>query len=120
MSKDEEHVSLDLTVNGESISLGERSHHYLLLILARHRLKDAALPQGEQGWVYSEELSRLLRLSETHVNIQIYRIRKQVGTTFPPTFSASPVLERRPGQLRFGYNDIQVFGGHAVESLATQ
>lgn len=120
VSKNEEHVSLDLTVNGESVSLGERSHHYLLLILARHRLKDAALPESEQGWVYSEELSRLLRLSETHVNIQIYRIRKQVGTAFPQASSTSPVLERRPGQLRFGYKNIQVLGGHVMESLATQ
>ena len=119
VSKNEEHVSLDLTVNDESVSLGERSHHYLLLILARHRLKDAALPEGEQGWMYSEELSRLLRLPETHVNIHIYRIRKQVSTAFPQASLASPVLERRPGQLRFGYKNIQILGGHIVESHAT-
>lgn len=114
VSKDEEHVSLDLTVNGEHFSLGERSHHYLLLVLARHRLKDAGLPDSEQGWVYSEELSRQLRLSEAHINIQIYRIRKQLGATLPQAFSASPLLERRPGQLRFGYKNIQVLGGHFV------
>ncbi|BCD96656.1 FHA domain-containing protein [Marinagarivorans cellulosilyticus] len=118
VSKDEEHVSLDLTVNGEHFSLGERSHHYLLLILARHRLNDAALPDSEQGWVYSEELSRQLRLSEAHINIQIYRIRKQLGATLPQALSASPLLERRPGQLRFGYKNIQILGGHFAERHA--
>ena len=115
-STNEEHVSLRLVVNNETYELGERNHHYLLLVLARHRLKDneKELNPADQGWVNKEVLTQMIGLSEQHVNIQIYRFRKQVIETIPNP-ELHQVIERRPGEVRFAYTSVLIEGGFVSE-----
>ena len=63
------------------VPLGARSHHYLLLTLARMRLKDVERgePAATAGWVDQEELGRLLQFSPERLNLDIFRARRQFG-----------------------------------------
>ena len=40
VSQDEEETQLSLRVDDQEMDLGTRSHHYLLLLLARTRIQD--------------------------------------------------------------------------------
>jgi hypothetical protein len=113
VSQDEEHVSLTLQVGEQKISLGERSHHYLLLLLARKKLEDkmAGVAIGEQGWILTAEFTKMLGLSERHINIQIHRIRKQLIGLYPSYFNDHSVVERRIGALRLVGDSILIHGG---------
>lgn len=113
VSQNEEHVSLTLIVDGEQISLDERSHHYLLLSLARKRLEDKLLnvSEPEQGWIDKDLFSKMLGLQENHINIQIYRFRKQIISILPNAMVLHKAIERRAGELRFAYDNIDIIGG---------
>ena len=111
VSQDEEYVELQLRRGAQTVELGARSHHYLLLLLARQRLKDAAAAEGPdtgQGWLHTEELMAMLAVPETHLNVQIFRARKQFlkagcGSELVP-------VERRPGAglLRIGTDRLAI------------
>lgn len=122
VSHDEEHVSLKIAHGQNTIDLGERAHHYLLLTLARQRLKDAetGLDQETQGWIELDQLSDMLNLEASHLNIQIFRARKQVNGALPELSSLPPVVERRVGSLRFGYSDFQIMRGSGIEGTLCQ
>ncbi|MCX4029674.1 FHA domain-containing protein [Endozoicomonas sp. SM1973] len=114
VSQNEEHVFLKIQFTHQEIDLGQRTHHYLLLLLARKRQEDkvAGLQATEQGWIDKELLSDILKLSENHINIQIYRFRKQlISALLPKTTSFPQVIERRRREVRFGYEDIDIQGG---------
>ncbi|MES2824675.1 MAG: FHA domain-containing protein [Pseudomonadota bacterium] len=117
-SQNEEHVSLKLVVNNSIIEFGERNHHYLLLLMARQRLTDQekGIDRMEQGWIKKDVLVQMLGMAEQHINIQIYRFRKQVASTLPHSTTLHQVIERRPGELRFAYNNITIKGGFQNKS----
>jgi len=94
VSQDEESTSLTIIENGLEIDLGVRSHHYLLVHLLRHR--------SVQG---NEELG----LEETHMNIQIFRARKQVAATLPAASGHSKLIERRRGALRTSISKFEIY-----------
>lgn len=104
VSLDEEHVHLIAECQGRVIDLGARGHHYLLLTLARRRLKDAAAgaPEASCGWAYQEEFSHDPSMGGQQLNLDVFRIRKQFGTL--PLTDAANIVERRPRtrQLRIG------------------
>lgn len=109
-SLDEEDVDIEVRdEDGATIAtLDNRAHHYLLLILARQRLEDAAHAPDEQGWLYQEELTRMLRTDDSGLNLHVFRARKalaQVGVE-----DAATLIERRSGsrQLRIGVSDLTV------------
>src|ERR1019366_7808090 len=56
VSLDEEHVELSVSSGGRVLYVGARPHHYLLLTLARQRLKDAVrgVPESEHGWLRTD------------------------------------------------------------------
>lgn len=114
VSKNEEHVSLCIHFGKQTIDLGERIHHYLLLMLARKRLEDgeSGLEDGEQGWIDNKLLSRQTGLDENHINIQIYRFRKQlIKACSSSTLSATQliqIIERRRGELRFSLKTVYI------------
>jgi hypothetical protein len=58
VSRDEEYVELRVTSGGHPVDLGSRTHNYLLLTLARHRLHDLArgFSDTTSGWIYQEDL----------------------------------------------------------------
>lgn len=117
VSLDEEHVFLSITQDQRRLDLGERVHHYALLTLARRRLADRAsgIDPHSQGWIDTELLSKMLGLEAAHLNIQIFRMRRQIALALP----ASPdVIERRRGQIRFGTPPVSIARGSAIEAAA--
>jgi hypothetical protein len=109
-SLDEEDVRIAvLDDRGEAIAtLENRAHHYLLLVLARQRLADAALPAEQQGWLYQEELVRMLRTDDSGLNLHVFRGRKALAQA--GVEDAATLIERRSGsrQLRIGVSDLAV------------
>jgi len=108
VSRDEEHIELTAHVGGKAIPLGHRAHSYLLLTLARARHDDAGLPEAEQGWVYHDELSQRMNLSEGHFNMLIFRARQQLAQAGPA--EGTELIERRRGsrQIRLGVPDLRI------------
>ena len=117
VSMDEEHVFLRIQSDEDTIDLGERAHHYMLLTLARQRLKDAeeGLDQETQGWIETDRVADMLGIDPSHLNIQIYRSRKQINDALSELQNPPHVIERRFGGLRFGYTGFQIMRGSTVE-----
>lgn len=120
LSLDEETTELQLERNGQALDLGVRSHHYLLLQLARHRAEDGArgLDSKSRGWVYADALATELGLDSTHMNIQIFRARKQLADSLPHVPAQQEVLERRGGKIRFGGDNIKIYKGEQLTLAA--
>lgn len=118
VSLDEEHVFIQFTHNNQNFYLGERAHNYLLLTLARQRLKDISqgLDSSSQGWLDIETLSSLLRHDPSHINIQIFRARKKMAELAKDTFTPLAIVERRLGSVRFPYSNIEIYKGDTKES----
>jgi hypothetical protein len=104
VSQDEEHVELHVEAGSTWHDLGARAHNYMLLYLARHRLRDgdAGLPPTSCGWVYQDEMCEALRLDPERLNVDVYRIRRQFAAL--EVLDPAEVLERRPRtrQIRVG------------------
>nr|WP_324256921.1 FHA domain-containing protein [Cellvibrio fontiphilus] len=115
LSLDEETTQLELRQQ-QVLDLAVRTHHYLLLQLARHRAEDAArgLDSKSQGWVYAEDLAAELGLDSTHMNIQIFRARKQLSDMLPDALGQHCLLERRGGKIRFGCEKFKIFKGEQL------
>lgn len=105
VSRDQEQVHLRVDVAGREHDLGVRTHHYLLLTLARRRRQDEqrSTDPNEAGWVYSDELARMLGLDPEHTNVMVFRARDQFRQK---GLEPSRLIERRPAsrQVRFGYS----------------
>ncbi len=116
VSKNEEHVSLSILFENILIDLGERTHHYLLLILARKRMADhqLGLDKSEQGWIDKNLLSQQVGLDENYINIQIYRFRKQLIKARPSAMQLLQIIERRRGELRFALTSVNINGGNEI------
>jgi len=119
VSKNEEHVSIKIKINRLQINLGERAHHYLMLYLARKRLTDLqqGLENSEQGWIDKDILCQQTGLDEKHVNLQIYRFRKQLIQANPAAIQLLQIIERRRGELRFAFTSIQIKGGNDLMKI---
>ncbi len=105
VSRDGEHVELQLTSEQSRISLESRVHLSLLLLLARERHHDICnrnLPEPEQGWVYNAEIPRQLDIEPQQVYLWIHRARKQLARA--GIIDAAGIVERRvaTGQIRLG------------------
>jgi hypothetical protein len=117
LSLDEEHANLEVADGALKTDLGERSHHYCLATLARRRMADreGGIEPGAQGWLGSAELSRMLGLEPTHLNIQIFRAREQLMTALPAVAALSRLIERRRGELRIGDLPFEIWRGDRLE-----
>jgi hypothetical protein len=104
VSSDEEHTTLQVARWPESVDLGERSHHYVLLTLARKRVSDAhaGLSEDAQGWFTCAELAKLLKIDPQHLNVQVFRIRMQLMSALPSAPVLEKIVQRRRGALRLG------------------
>ena len=118
VSLDEEHVRLAIGDAQQQLDLGERSHHYTLLTLARLRLADAKrhLDIRAQGWVELERLAKMLGIDPGHLNIQIFRLRKQLALALPCGSRLPELVERRRGSLRFGDLRFSIVHGVKLEA----
>ena len=110
VSRDEEHVELQITCGGKTWNLGSRAHNYLLLTLARQRIADAAegLPDTSRGWIYQEDLAHDPSMAPPQLNIGVFRIRQQLAALGIP--DAPGIVERRPRthQLRIGTGHLSI------------
>ncbi len=119
VSLNEEHVFIALHEGvAPPLDLGERVHHYCLLVLARLRVADAArgIDGSSQGWVDVQQLARMLGLDVAHLNIQLFRARRQIQEVLPAGLADAQVVERRRGEVRFGGFGIEVVRGAQLEA----
>lgn len=95
---DEETIELVLSRPDRQIRIPSRACHYVLLTLARARLADHAAGFGalQAGWREVDDLCRLVDLDELHLNVQVYRLRRQLAEAGVP----STIVERRAGERR--------------------
>lgn len=100
VSRDEEHVVLTLLHGEQETRLEPREHHYVLLLLARARARDAELPEAERGWLDKEELQRMLRMRPNAMNVAIHRARQQLADA--GLLGAAGIVQVRRGRRRFG------------------
>lgn len=116
-SLDEESTHLVIQTGDRNIDLLVRSHHYLTLCLARQRVKDikAGFDNSEQGWLYAESLAKDLGVDASHLNIQIYRIRKQFVEALNNTCETSNIIERNTGKIRLASKFFKIIKGDKVE-----
>lgn len=100
VSPDEEHVAIDVIEASRTTTLRSQSFSYLLVTLARQRLADAAHPEALQGWMHRDDLTHMLRLGPTTVNVYVHRARAAIARVSPGL--GPRVIERRAGtgQLR--------------------
>ena len=108
VSRDEEHVELLATGMGATIDLKARAHNYTLLVLARARLDEADLPVGSRGWVYQDDLCKMLGIDDAKLNLFVFRARKQLAAS--GIEGSAAIVERRVGtrQLRLGVDDVTI------------
>ncbi|MEM7249058.1 MAG: FHA domain-containing protein [Acidobacteriota bacterium] len=114
VSTDEEHVEVSVSCGPHRWELGARAHHYLLLTLARLRLRDrddTELPSTSRGWVAQVDLQKMLGYSTSGLHVAIFRARRELADL--GIQSSADVVERRrqAGQVRLGVESLHV---HAV------
>ena len=114
VSSDEEHVCLSIKNQGKSTELGERVHHYALLLLARQYRQDqqAGFNPGCCGWLDSEQLSTMIGIEAPILNVQLHRAKQQIAKVLPN----QSLLERRVGQIRLNIADVKITRGGNVET----
>jgi hypothetical protein len=118
MSRDQEYVRLIVLCGGRELELEERAHHRLLLTLGRQRLADLeearSASGGERpsetncGWVYQDQLLRMLGVDENYLHVSIFRCRQDLARV--GIAGAAALIERRRStrQLRIGVRSIEI------------
>jgi len=108
VSRDEEHIEITVAHAAGAIPLAVRTHHYLLLTLARAVLADETASPAERGWVDRELLCRMLGADSRRLNVDVFRVRRQVAAL--GIHGAAGIIARRPGtgQLRLGTARVEV------------
>ncbi|MCJ8318174.1 MAG: FHA domain-containing protein [Colwellia sp.] len=113
VSQNEEHVYISLTIEDKIIDLGRKSHHYLVLVLARKWQEDKInnIQNSERGWLDKALLCKELIITEQYMNIQIYRFRKQVASFMSEATILPQPIKRRFGEIRITFDDVNIIGG---------
>lgn len=108
VSRNEERVDITVICPDRDIELSARSHHYLLVTLARARLAAAAEPPAERGWLERDELCRMLATDELRLNVDVCRARKQFAAL--GIQGAASIVDRRmgTGRIRLGVERVDV------------
>lgn len=108
VSTDEETVLIELRAPRWLKRLESRAHNYLLLHLARHRLRDRLAPKAEQGWLDRSTLAQRLQLDAEHLNVQLFRIRRNFADAGVADAGNLIECRRRPSQVRIGLCELRV------------
>lgn len=112
VSRDNDHVHIDVESAGERLTLEPRAHGALLLELARRRLEDAEqvdLPVTEHGWIHREDVLNNLALADhALLNVWVFRARAQLAAVI--ACSPGQLIERRAdaNQMRLGISDLTI------------
>lgn len=111
VSVNQEHITITVIQDGTSTVLPNRSHSYLLLVLARERLEGAnnrELPEQDRGWVHMDDLTRMLRANANQIGSLIFRAKKQFREA--GLLGADGIVESRSGtgERRIGVSRIVI------------
>jgi hypothetical protein len=110
VSRDEEFVKITVASEARQVDVGSRSHNYLLLTLARTRLRDrdSGFPDSSCGWMDKDELAQQLGMSPEQIDGEVFRIRQHF--TRHGLDGAASIIERRPRikQLRIGWGELKL------------
>ncbi len=110
VSRDEESMLTELHGPTQSIEVPARATHQVLLVLARQRIEDQrlGLAESECGWIYSDDLARMMGADQQKINLDVHRVRQQLAKL--GVLDAARIVERRipTRQLRLGLARIQV------------
>ncbi|MEM1142932.1 MAG: hypothetical protein AAGI88_10135 [Pseudomonadota bacterium] len=120
LSDDEEITGLDLNHSGGTMGLGERAHHYLLAHLARLRAQHVSEGYRAmvQGWISNKQIARDMGTDMSHINIMIYRARRQLQEAIPHLMDGENLVERKRGRLRLGVECFSVYkSGECIARL---
>lgn len=124
VSADDWHVQLLIEKGGQLLDLGERVHHYVLLLLAREFCEQQTLllRSGQHrdplslGWVERERLQRMIGDNDGQLNLKIFRASKQVACALAsadlPLFRA---IQTRVGSVRFASANFTIFKDSSLE-----
>ncbi|MCA9538705.1 MAG: FHA domain-containing protein [Myxococcales bacterium] len=104
---DEQEVGLTVVYRQQPIEVPARSHHILLLELARAIDADAGLPRSERGWRYVDAVCRALDVDAATLNTLIFRARKQFSSL--GIGGSAQLIERRANtrQMRLGIDRVE-------------
>jgi hypothetical protein len=85
----------------------------LLLTLARERIahmREHPNAKTSHGWIHQETVSRMLKKSATHLNVEIHRARQQFSRLGIGNGSGAQIVERRrgTGEIRLGCASLEV------------
>lgn len=104
VSRDLEHIELEVSCVGAKQHLKARTHNEILLVLARARARDAqgGLPPQSCGWVYQDQVCRDVALDPDRLYVDIYRVRRQFAEL--GVLDPAQIVERRSRskQIRIG------------------
>jgi hypothetical protein len=108
VTRDEERVDITVVCPDREIELPTRSHHYLLMTLARARLSAAEAPAAERGWLERKDLCRMLAIDELRLNVEVCRARKQFSAL--GIEGAANIVDRKmgTGRIRLGVERVDV------------
>jgi hypothetical protein len=111
VSHDEEDIELTVHSGSRDVAFAHRSHHTLLLQLARERLADASnhdVSPRAHGWIDRQTLLDDLRITPSTLDQFVHRARKQLEEA--SVDGARRVVERRRGSgaLRIGAARLEV------------
>jgi hypothetical protein len=113
VSRDSEHVDLELDDDTERLLLPSRVYWYTMLVLASRRLSDQAqgIGDADQGWIHVEDLYREFKDSPDPADVlnhHVYRAKKTFRQFGVRDFA--DLIERRPGskQIRLGVRKLEI------------
>jgi len=111
VSRNEEQVDVYILQEKKRIALKPRAHSYLLLTLARERLRDQAaleLPPSSHGWVEQSRLARMLGTHLQQLTLDVYRARRQFAEA--GLVDSAQIVERRSTsrELRIGVQHLSI------------
>ena len=122
ISQDEETTTLTLNYEHNEFDLGERSHHYLLVHLLRHKLSQINATENitkvtadNLGWIDCQLIEKELGIDESHLNIQIFRARKQISSELAGYSGVSKLIQRRRGSIRIGIDNFSIYKEGVLE-----
>jgi len=111
VSSDEELVQVSIVSDGQALPMRCHSQQYLLVVLARRRLRDrreGGHSDGEEGWIHVEDLCALLQTNLNKLSVDVFRLRRQF--TKAGVAGAKGIIERDlpSRQLRLGVHDLEI------------
>lgn len=101
LSADEEYLEVTAHLRGQAYALEPRAHQQLLLVLARARLADREREVGsaEEGWLYGEDLPRMLSWTPNQLYVNLHRVRKDFVAL--GLVDSADIIERRATTRQF-------------------